>query len=118
MPRILVDENVPRDVQEWLVKRGFDITSVTETQLRGAKDQAIGNYAAKNKLAVLTLDNHFSQVYRFFKGNQLTVIIIKAKPATPVNIIQTLDNAQKRINLKEVTGKLLIISKKKVRVIT
>ncbi|MCL4429869.1 MAG: DUF5615 family PIN-like protein, partial [Chloroflexi bacterium] len=93
-------------------------SSVTETQLRGAKDRTIGNYAAKNKLAILTLDNHFAQVYRSFKDNQITVIIIKAKPATPVNIVQTLDSAQKRINLKEVTGKLLIISKKKVRVIT
>jgi predicted nuclease of predicted toxin-antitoxin system len=118
VPRLLIDENIPRDVKEWLIKRGYDLTSVAQAHLKGSKDQTVGDYAVNNGLTVLTLDNHFVSIYRSFKKNGITVIIIKAKPATPSNIIDILDNAQRKLNLQEITRKLIIISKKKVRIIS
>lgn len=115
---MFIDENIPRDVKEWLIKRGYDLTSVAQAHLKGSKDQTVGDYAVNNSLTVITLDNHFVGIYRSFKKNRITVIIIKAKPATPSNIIEILESAQRKINLKEITGKLVIISKKKVRIIS
>lgn len=117
MPRIIVDENVPRDAREWLAKKGFDLISVSQTHLKSAKDQAIAEYAAKNNMTIITLDKDFSQIYRTFKKDQITVIIIRASPATPANIIEALNAAQQKINLKEAKNKLIIISKKKIRII-
>jgi predicted nuclease of predicted toxin-antitoxin system len=34
---ILVDENVPNNVREWLKKKGFDIVNVSETSLKRAQ---------------------------------------------------------------------------------
>jgi predicted nuclease of predicted toxin-antitoxin system len=118
LPHLFIDENIPRAVKEWLIERGYDLTSVAQVHLKGSKDQTIGDYAVNNGLTVLTLDNHFVGVYRSFKKNGITVIIIKAKPATPSNIIEILDSAQRKLNLKEITGKLVIISKRKVRIIS
>ena len=118
MPRIIVDENIPRDVREWLVKRGFEITSVNQVHLKSAKDQDIGDYAVKNNLTIVTLDNHFAQIYRTLRKDQITIIIIKAKPATPVNIMKTLEATQEKIDLKTVKSKLIIISKRRIRIIT
>jgi predicted nuclease of predicted toxin-antitoxin system len=118
LPRIIVDENIPRDAKEWLSKKGFDLISVSQTHLKSAKDHVIAEYAAKNNLTIITLDKHFSQIYRMLKKDQITVIIISANPATPANIIQTLDVAQGKIDLKAVKGKLVIISKKKIRIVT
>jgi hypothetical protein len=53
-----------------------------------------------------------------FQKGTLTIIIIRAKPATPANIIETLTAAQKRINLKEIRNKLVIITKKRIRIIS
>ena len=118
MPSIIVDENIPRGVREWLVKKDFDIINVSQTHLKRAKDHTIAQYAIKNNLTIFTLDNHFSQIYRRFKKEKITVIIIKAKPATPSNIIETLEAAQEKIDLKTVKDKLVIISKKRIRIIT
>jgi predicted nuclease of predicted toxin-antitoxin system len=117
LPRIIVDENVPRDAREWLAKKGFDLISVSQTHLKSAKDQAIAEYVAKNNMTIITLDKDFSQIYRTFKKDQITVIIIRASPATPANIIEALNAAQQKINLKEAKNKLIIISKKKIRII-
>jgi len=48
----------------------------------------------------------------------LTAIVIKANPATPTNTLEILNAAQQKINLGEIKNKLVIISKKKIRIIT
>jgi predicted nuclease of predicted toxin-antitoxin system len=118
LPALIVDENIPRETRQWLVKKGFDVASVNQIYLKSAKDIDIAEYAVKNNFTIITLDNHFAQIYRMLKNNQLTIIIIKAKPAIPANIIQVLDIAHEKINLKAVKGKLVIISKNRIRIIT
>lgn len=118
MTQIIVDENIPSDVREWLTKKGFNPINVSQTHLKSAKDYAIAEYAAKNNIPIITLDKGFAQIYRIFQKDTLTVIIIKANPATPANIIETLNAAQQKIDLKETRNKLIIITKKKIRIIT
>jgi predicted nuclease of predicted toxin-antitoxin system len=115
---IIADENIPRDVKEWLAKNGFNVVSVSDINLRSGKDHAIAEYAARNGLAIITLDKDFALMYRMFQKGTLTIIIIRAKPATPANIIEALKIAQKRINLKAIQNKLVIITKKRIRIIS
>ena len=118
MTQILIDENIPRDVKEWLIKKGFDTISVSQTHLKSAQDYALAEYASKHNLLIITLDQGFAKIYRIFQKGTLSVIIIKAKPATSANIIETMNAAQQKINLKEIQHKLIIITKKKIRIIT
>ena len=76
MTQILLDENIPRGVKEWLMKNGFDIISISQTYLKSAKDYAIAEYAAKNYLPLITLDHGFAQLYRILQKGTFTVIII------------------------------------------
>jgi predicted nuclease of predicted toxin-antitoxin system len=109
---------MPKSVKEWLQRKGFTTTSVQETNLKGAKDIDIVKYATENKLTILTMDTDFAQIYyNILPKKFLTVIVVKAKPATPANIIETLNAAQKRMNLKEIQNKLVIITKKRIRII-
>jgi len=114
--RIIVDENIPRDVREWLAKNGFAVVNVSEIHLRSGKDYAIAKYAARNGIAIITLDKDFALMYRMFQKGTLTLIIIRAKPATPANIIETLNTAQQKIRLNEIQSKLVIITKKRIRI--
>jgi predicted nuclease of predicted toxin-antitoxin system len=61
LTHILADENVPSNVREWLKKKGFEVTYVSETGLKRAKDYTIAEYAVKNSLSILTLDLDFAQ---------------------------------------------------------
>ena len=118
MPRILVEENVPVSVMKWLKRRGLSVTRVSEVGLKGAKDENIAKYAAENNLIVLTLDVDFAYIYyNVFRGS-LTVIVVRVKPPTPLNIIEPLNTTLKKIKLEELQKKLAIITKRKVRIIT
>jgi uncharacterized protein (DUF433 family)/predicted nuclease of predicted toxin-antitoxin system len=116
--KILLDENIPKDISKWFIKKGFETTNVSQTHLKSAKDHAIAEYAAQNRMVIITLDKGFAQLYRSFQKGTLSVIIIKAHPSTPANIIETLNLAQNKINLKETQNKLVILTNKKIRIIS
>lgn len=117
MRQILVDENVPRSVFDWLKNKGFAVISVFEANMAGIKDLALAKYASKNNLTILTLDTDFARIYHTLMKGTLTVIIVRANPATPTNIIETLNVAQSKIKIDQLEGKLAILSKKKIRII-
>jgi predicted nuclease of predicted toxin-antitoxin system len=116
--QILADENIPRDAIEWLTKNGFYVADVSRMHLERAKDYAIAEYAARNSMALITLDKGFAQLFRLFQKGTLTIILIKANPATPANIIEILNVAKQKINLKEIQGKLVIVTRKRIRIIS
>lgn len=117
MPQILADENIPASTIEWLKRKGFNVTRTSEISLKGAKDNTIAEYAAKNNMTILTLDTDFAHIYHSIYKGKLTVIVVKVKPATPTNIIETLHTALKKIKIDEVQNKLVIITKKRIRII-
>jgi len=60
LPQILVDENIPISVMEWLRKRGLTAIRLSEVNLKGAKDETIAKYATENNMTILTLDTDFA----------------------------------------------------------
>jgi len=118
LTQMLLDENVPRSVKEWLNKKGFNTTSVSETNLKGTKDKTVAEYAQQNNMTILTLDTDFAQIYHTLLKGTITVIVIKAKPATPNNIIDILNVAHKKIDLSKIPNNLVIITKKRIRIIS
>jgi len=118
LPRILVDENVPIGVMEWLKKRGLNVIRVSEAGLAGAKDENIAKYAIKNKMIILTLDTDFAYIYHNVFRSSLTVMVVRVKPPTPINIVKALDKTLKKLKLDELQEKLVIITKRKMRIIT
>jgi predicted nuclease of predicted toxin-antitoxin system len=90
---------------------------VSETILKQAKDYTIAEYAVKNDMVILTLDLDFAHIYHTSKKGTLSVIVVRANPATPSSILEALKVAQEKIDLNKTTKKLIIISKKKIRII-
>ena len=86
--------------------------------MKSAKDSAIAKYAAEKRLQVLTLDSDFAQLYHNIFRGRITVLLVKANPTTAENIIVILDSALKKIRKAETQNKLLIITKKRIRIIS
>ena len=118
MNHLLIDENVPKRVRDWLKNRGLQVTNVSETSLKMSKDFAIAEYAAKNNMTILTLDMDFAKIYHTFKKGALSVIVIKADPNNASTILETLVSAYQKIDFQESQKRLLIIAKKRVRIIS
>lgn len=118
MQTLIVDENIPRSVANFLNRKGFKTLSICDDFLKSAKDSIIAKYAAENGTHILTLDSDFAQLYHnIFKG-KITVLLIKANPTSAENIIKILDASLKKIKNTEIQNKLVIITSTRIRIIS
>ena len=111
-------KNVPESVAKYLETRGFKTYRVSEDFLKSAKDSVISDYAAKQGMHVLTLDSDFAKLYHNVFRGRITVLLVKANPPNGENIIRILDYSLNKIKRAEIQNKLLIISKKRIRIIS
>jgi predicted nuclease of predicted toxin-antitoxin system len=86
--------------------------------LKSAKDSVIASYSAEKGMQILKLDSDFSQLnHNVFMG-RITVLLVKANPTTAENIIDILDAALTKIRKTETANKLIIITKKRIRIVS
>jgi predicted nuclease of predicted toxin-antitoxin system len=118
MQTIIVDENIPQSVAAYLSSKGFKTLCISDDALKSAKDSIIAKYAAEKGMQVLTQDSDFAQLYHNLYRGRVTVLLIKVHPTTAENIINVLEDALPKIKAAEIRNKLLIITKKRIRIIS
>ncbi len=111
-------KNIPETVTKYLNTRGFKTFSISEDILKSAKDSAIAKFAFEKEMSILTLDSDFAQLYHNLYRGRITVLLIKANPPNAKTIIGILDLALDKIRKTEIQNKLLIITKKRIRIIS
>jgi len=112
-----VDENIPYSAVEFLKRKGYNILWIRESSYIGCDDNKIIELAKKNKSIILTLDKDFGRIYYFRERRQVTIFIIRVKPATPKNIIQALSNFLEHRAFREFRYCLCVITPRKIRVV-
>jgi predicted nuclease of predicted toxin-antitoxin system len=118
LARILIDQNMPKRVMDWLKQKDFEIVTLADANLRGAADKKIAAFAIQNNMAVLTQDVDFAKMYHTLYRRKLAVILVNTKEGTTQSIIQALDKAQLRLNLKNVQNQLVIITERRIRIVS
>ena len=101
LAKILIDQNIPKRVMDWLKQKGFEIVTLADASLRGASDKKIAAFAMQNNMAVLTQDIDFAKMYHTLYRRQLAVILVNTKEGTTQSIIQALDKAQLKAKPKK-----------------
>ena len=102
-------------VRDWLKQKGFEIVILADVNLRGVADKKIGEFAIQKHMTVLTQEADFAKLYHALYRRKLSVILVKTKEGTNQSIIQALNTAQHRIDLKNIKNTLVIITKKRLR---
>jgi len=115
---ILLDQNIPKRVRDWMKQKGFEMVILADVNLRGAPDKKIAEFAMQNNMAILTQDVDFAKLYHTLYRREITVILVNTKEGTAQSVIQALNKAQLKINLKNTKNKLVIITKRRLRVIS
>jgi predicted nuclease of predicted toxin-antitoxin system len=118
MQTIIVDENIPQSIAAYLQSKGFKTLCISDDALKSAKDSVIAKYAAEKEMQILTQDSDFAQLYHNLYRGKVTVLLIKVNPTTAENIISILEDALPKIKRTEIRNKLLIITKKRIRIIS
>ncbi len=118
MAPILLDQNIPKRVREWLEQRGFETVILADVNLRGASDRRIAEFAARNRMAVLTQDADFAKLYHTLYRRRLGVILVNTKEGTAQSITEAISKAQRRIDLKNTQNNLVIVTKNRLRIVS
>jgi predicted nuclease of predicted toxin-antitoxin system len=81
---VVLDENIPPAVADYLRRKRPDWTvrHVRDIGLRGASDQAVFDWAQKNKSIVITFDEDFADARMFPAGTHAGVIRLRVWPTT------------------------------------
>ena len=116
-PAFLIDENLPVSLRNAIGLAGFTAHRLSDLGLKGAKDGVVAEYASDKKLILVTLDKDFGYIYhKLYKGG-LTVILLRVKPPTPGELVRTMNKLIQELDLSKHTGKLIIVTRKRIRII-
>jgi len=116
-PTFLIDENLPTSLRDTIRLAGFTAYRLSDVGLKGAKDSAVAKYASDNKLILVTLDKDFGYIYYKLYKRRLTVILLRVKPPTPIELSDTMNKLIQELDLSKHIGKLIIVTRKRIRII-
>jgi len=116
--KILLDENVPLPVAQWLRNRQphWGIFHVLELGLRGSADAAVFEWAQNNGCVIVTYDREFG-TSRGFTGRQHRGIIrLRVRPTTVEETTRALGRLFNEVNQSELQGTIVIVGRNSIRV--
>ena len=115
--RLIVDEDLPRSLFRDLLAAGFDTVDVRDVGLRGQSDEAVFDYAVRERRAVLTADVGFGNVLRFPLGKHAGIIV--ARFSNNISSQQLSDAIVKALALlaeDDVFGNVIIVTSGNIRI--
>lgn len=73
--KALIDEDLPKSLKDLLLKLGFEVIDLRDTNLRGTSDEKVFNYAQKISAILFTGDLDFSNILKFPPGSHGGIVI-------------------------------------------
>ncbi len=113
-PKFIADENVPRTTIILLREKDYDVISIWELR-PGMNDEEVVELAVKESRIIITFDKDFGRL-ALLKTNIPGVILLRIPPLNPAYVAERILLALGSVD--NPYGKLIIIRKKTVKVIT
>jgi predicted nuclease of predicted toxin-antitoxin system len=111
--RLLADECVYQATVEFLRGLSYDVVTVQELGLEGAKDVTIIQQAVALERALLTWDMDFSSILLYPPAQYLGIVVLKMTPQTTHAVHSVLSQALS--DAKDLRHALLVVAKNKYR---
>lgn len=112
----LTDENIPVKIVEYLRSAGYKVYDLREQKIKYLTDDQILNIANEKKFVLLTFDKHFANITKYPPEKYSGIIRIRIHPPIFEDIKNALRNLLDKIDVKNITGKLVILEKKGFRI--
>lgn len=116
--RILLDQNIPPVVCEFVRRRrpDWEVRHVNDVGLNGATDEAIFQWAQKDRSIVVTFDEDFADARMYPAGSHAGVIRLRVWPTTIENTEFALERLFESVTDQDLMGALAIVDDLKIRV--
>lgn len=113
--RLLIDENLPLEISEFLEEKGHDVKKVRDIA-KGSEDERIVKIALDNGRDILTLDLDFGHIYYFSRRGELNILVLRPNVLTVSNLKRILEESLDIIEKDEEEG-LYILKETDYRVL-
>jgi predicted nuclease of predicted toxin-antitoxin system len=114
--RFLLDENLSPLHARTVRDMGNDAVSVVEIGLSGADDPDVRAAAIEQERILVALDADFANVLRYPPAGTPGVVRLRLHPATEEAIDAMLGSAIPRLADVSVSGKLVVVGERKIRI--
>lgn len=115
---ILLDENVPRIIAQWLkgLRSAWTIYHVSDVGLEGKDDKDIYDWAQVHQSIIITFDEDFADRRSFPVENHYGLIRLRVWPTTIEETENALDRLIEEVSDEELFGSLIIIDRRRIRI--
>jgi predicted nuclease of predicted toxin-antitoxin system len=116
--RILLDQNVPQALSEWLEEKlpGWEIQHVNELGFQGKTDEFLFLWAQKNGAIIVTYDEDFADSRFYPLGHHHGIVRLRVWPTTIEQTQKAMERLIADLSPTKCRDCLIIIDNKKIRV--
>lgn len=112
-----LDENLGLSIKKLFLDSGYDVQSVFDENMLGAKDDIIFKVCQDEKRCLVTFDLDFSNVLNFPPQQSSGIIVLRPSKEINYSIIKLLiQNSLNFLKDNNVTGNLWIVEELRIRI--
>lgn len=115
MVKFLADECTFDLTVKFLRNEGWDVTTVREIGLRGAKDSEVLNKAQEMRAVLVTRDMDFGDIRRFPPSGYCGIVVLKMTHRTSDEVHAVLRKMLREVKEDEFSGALFVVDRNKWR---
>lgn len=113
----VIDEDLPRKLDEALKKLGWEIKDVRDFGLRGKSDVEIIGFAKECKAVLFSSDRDFLNILKYPPREYYGIIVINFPNEISTEfLIKEIEKALVKISLEDFKGNLIVIEPGKIRI--
>lgn len=116
--RILLDQNIPIAVADWLRQQRaqWQIDHVNELGFAGRSDEFLYRWAREHESIIITFDEHFADARFHGLGRHHGVVRLRVWPTTIEATIGALSRLLEKVPQGDWSAGLIIVDNQKIRV--
>ncbi|MCS6918656.1 MAG: DUF5615 family PIN-like protein [Fimbriimonadales bacterium] len=115
--RLLLDQNIPRALAEWLrrVYPDWTVWHVYEVGLEGADDAEVFTWAQAERATIITSDEDFADVRRYPPASHHGVVRLRVWPTTVEATQQAIQRWINYLGTSSPENRLFIVNQRRIR---
>ena len=114
--KLKIDENLGQSITEQLLQAGFDVTTVVEQDMRGARDDDLIEACRKEQRCIVTLDMGFANPLSYEPKKYSGIAVIKLpKGQLAIDLLSTVKKLVDGLRGRSINGQLWIVHKNRIR---
>lgn len=115
---VLLDQNVPRAVGDWLraLRPAWRVSHATEVGLHGRPDDEVFGWAQQHNAVVITFDEDFADLRMYPLGKHKGVVRLRVWPTTIEETQRALERLFTAVEDHDLIGSLIIVDAHRIRI--